>query len=863
LERKAVSGIMMTLLLTSMLTLALNIQPVKASGTIYIRADGSVDPSTAPIFSVDNVTYTFTGDVNDSIVVERGNIIIDGNGYTLQGSGSGNGFYWNGINNVTIKNATVKGFGYGVYLNSTLHNVLSGNNIANNLYGITLGYSSNNSMPGNNITANNGIGIYLYRSSNNSLSGNNITAKFDGISLSSSVNNSIFGNNVRAGLSSGIRLFGSSNNNVYDNGITAYRGKGIWLSFSSNNSICGNNISACINDLGIEIASFSNYNIVCGNNIIDNGGGIELHTSSNNTLRSNIMVNNTYNFGVFGASLPDYVNDVDASNTVDGKPVYYWINEQNSAVPSDAGYVALVNCTRITVQNLSLTKNEQGVILASTTNSTITKNNITDNRFGIQFKNLSNYNRISGNNIANNTLGTWLSYSNNSIYHNSFINNTNQVYIESSVNVWDVGYPSGGNYWSDYTGVDANGDGIGDTPYIIDADNRDRYPLMHPWSSLPVHNINTGLGYATIQEAINANETLNGHTIFVEAGTYYENVIINKTITFMGENRDTTTIDGNETGTIIDVEADRIVIRGFTIQNSGGYDPKGICLIENCEHTTIQNNKIRNNFHGIYICSPSHNNIISGNIITNNMNGIFFSGGSTNNSVFDNNITTNIWSAVVLYYSSNNNSIFDNNVTNNGNGIVLYNCSDNDISANVITNNGYGIRLYSYSSTNGIFDNNITNNGCGVFTEVSSNNIFYHNNLINNTEQVYIYYSLNVWDDGYPSGGNYWSEHTDVDLYHGPFQNETGSDGIWDHPYIIDANNTDRYPLKEAYVPRLGDFDDDRDVDYDDILYFVSAYIRYWSDLGKDPMCDFDKDCDIDYDDILAFVSAYIDYWTP
>jgi hypothetical protein len=84
LRRKKVSGIMLSLLLIGMLALAFNIQQVKASGTIYIRADGSVEPSTANITSVDNVTYTFTNNINDYIVVQRNNIVVDGAGYTVQ-----------------------------------------------------------------------------------------------------------------------------------------------------------------------------------------------------------------------------------------------------------------------------------------------------------------------------------------------------------------------------------------------------------------------------------------------------------------------------------------------------------------------------------------------------------------------------------------------------------------------------------------------------------------------------------------------------------------------------------------------------------------------------------------------------------
>jgi len=70
---------------------------------------------------------------------------------------------------------------------------------------------------------------------------------------------------------------------------------------------------------------------------------------------------------------------------------------------------------------------------------------------------------------------------NNRIYHNDFVDNKKQVQSYSSSNVWDDGYPSGGNYWSDYNGYDSNHDGIGDTSYFIDENNTDHYPLMVPY----------------------------------------------------------------------------------------------------------------------------------------------------------------------------------------------------------------------------------------------------------------------------------------------------------------------------------------------------------------------------------------------
>jgi hypothetical protein len=91
----------------------------------------------------------------------------------------------------------------------------------------------------------------------------------------------------------------------------------------------------------------------------------------------------------------------------------------------------------------------------------------------------------------------------------------------------------------------------------------------------------------------------------------------------------------------------------------------------------------------------------------------------------------------------------------------------------------------------------VINNNQGIGVNDSSYNYIYHNNFISNTVQVSSSLSTNTnsWDNGYPSGGNYWSDYTGVDLKSGPNQDQSGSDGIGDTPYIIDIVNNDSYPL--------------------------------------------------------------------
>jgi len=158
-----------------------------------------------------------------------------------------------------------------------------------------------------------------------------------------------------------------------------------------------------------------------------------------------------------------------------------------------------------------------------------------------------------------------------------------------------------------------------------------------------------------------------------------------------------------------------------------------------------------------------------------------------------------------IYLSDRSNVAIQNmQIRHFDNGIYLRSSSGNNIYGNTITNNEWGIYLRS-SSGNNIYGNTITNNEWGIhFYRSSSANIFYHNSFIDNTEQVHMPNKReNIWDYGYPSGGNYWSDYTGVDQFGGPNQNETGSDGIGDTEYFINDINRDRYPLMSDLVPPI------------------------------------------------------------
>jgi len=473
------------------------VQPVKSITEYYpswariaITPDGTIrnyiDNSSVPIQQNGNV-YTLTGNLYGSLDIEANNVIVDGAGHKIQYPGENApsfGVTIYGGSHVTLMNTQIIGFMYPLTLNSfngegagSSNCIISNNTITGSLgsWNVAIWVNGfNNVISGNTITGNDATGIYLDRGSGNVISDNYI-----------------------------------ADNTVY----------------------------------GI---SFMNASA---------------------TLRNNRLNNNS--LGAFDFLEGTYTSpgqDIDSSNLVDGMPVYYAVNQQNKTIPSNSGYVLLVNCANMTIQGLSITKdacgeaayNSNGIRLVNTVNSAIADNtltvgtgitclwsqnisitrntlttgiqlyssniSVTDNTltakgirvgsdtlvarndFSFCDKGISiegSHNQIFENQIANNDIGISLfSSNNNMIFHNNFIDNSQQVYVEhysnsgwdlifhtyypSNNNIWDSGYPAGGNYWSDYNGLDVNGDGLGDTPYLVFENDTDHYPLIAPFASVDI-----------------------------------------------------------------------------------------------------------------------------------------------------------------------------------------------------------------------------------------------------------------------------------------------------------------------------------------------------------------------------------------
>jgi len=511
------------------------------------------------------------------------------------------------------------------------------------------------------------------------------------------------------------------------------------------------------------------------------------------------------------------VQNLDVSNGTVGVETGFssWNTiENNTASMNDLAGILLDYSNNTTIyNNTALANYKYGVYVLRSEGINITRNNASNNRDGIYLHDQSDSSVLIDNNASFNTeSGVYLGVTDNNTVRDSIAigNGLDAVYVGSSTNIVVT------NNTMVENGVYVRGELLEHwNTHVIDASNSiNGRPVVY-WKNSTGSTVPPGVGQIILANCTNMivdNQNVSNGTAGVEIGHSNWITITNNTALF--NNRE-----------------------GIFLSHSS--------------NVTVEHNNASQNMHGIYSHYESYHLKVFNNTAWNNSGKGIRSGyrisGMTYHSVFESNtLSSNAEEGIHIQGDHNiitNNTLSDNqwgmwlqrstglNITWNtvsGNDFGIYfrgSCYDSYVGHNTLDDNGLSFRIghtdfivvanntvnrswdrgfYFYSAdSNTIIGNLVMDSvGYGIEVDYSNLNRIYHNDFIHNGQQAYDDTGTNIWDNGYPSGGNFWSDYNGTDNMSGPNQDQPGSDGIGDTPYNITGDsNQDRYPLMNASFP--------------------------------------------------------------
>ncbi|KKM87661.1 hypothetical protein LCGC14_1266630 [marine sediment metagenome] len=593
----------------------------------------------------------------------------------------------------------------------------------------------------------------------------------------------------------GIKLFNSQRGTIINNEASFNNGNGILLSNSHNNSIIENTALNNSDQLGANPSGIllqgSDNNTVRMNNASNNlNYGIQLYYGDYNNVFENIVDNHEhYGIVLYHSDNNRVIENNVSRNTDEGILVFgssdYNLFEDNRVFSNDGDAID------VRYWDSSTPPTFNRII-----NNVIYDNGVSGINFGFGVNNTAALNEI-----YNNSNGITLSDSNNSIiYDNEIFDNVfgididnsgstnNTLYLNYLYNNTNNGRDNGvnntwdnsviGNYWGDYIGADNDDDGIGDVPYNIIGSANNN-------DTLPIWEDGFNGSTILIDDSSSNNWDWAKTRFWCEgSGTINDPYVISGL-----------TIDAKDSGSCIEIRNSikYFIISGNTLINSsGGYSEAAIKLNNVTNAKLMKNNVSYLNFFGIYLISSNFNLIEENNASDYTDIGILLE-NSDNNTINKNIVNKNIENGISINDGSDFNNITSNLLIDNQLGIVIYSYGNNNyIFNNTVKFNtrggvGAGIYILDNCNNNTVFNNFLIENLVGVQIQLntSNGNLVYYNTFMNNT--------LSASDDGinkWYSGttGNYWDDYNGEDL---------NDDGIGDTPYNITGLgiNYDNYPF--------------------------------------------------------------------